>query len=395
MINMSTIPSADLVGLQYGLVTSEDALTWADGNELSDLSNNVKKNQQAFNTVTSPVLGTSNANTLCGRCGGSLEQCNGHCAIIKLFEPIFNVNFFPVLPKTLSCLCVRCGRLLLPDDHPRLVRAKKASNFKRAVNEVSALTAKYRVCWFPSNIMTAKKKKPAYKKKDEQTTTDKQPQNEDEEQPHVLSTEEAKRRGYCGVPQPQFFRDEDILIRPAYYISHEDDFQYLPKITPRHMYNMLKFASPKAMKILGFDPTFSPLHAMMCENLLVPPLIIRPLRSSSEDDLTMSLRKIQEANTAARHAPRKLLNLTVGLIRTTENMHFTPTVARKKMVRVQEPMTTTLMRKKVPIIPACLDEYFLVQRACATLWDSKYHRLLDQEYGRLMPFFLPCSFLFC
>ncbi len=388
---MSTIPSADIVGLQFGLVTSEDVLNWSDGNELKDINPSAKKNQQAFDSVNSPLVGTSSANSLCARCGSDLERCQGHPVYMDLFQPIFNVNFFPILPKVLSCICVRCNRFLAPDDHPRLKKNKKPSNYKRGVNEAFALTSKFRTCWFPSNIMEQKKKKAS---KVNVTIDDNGdlvfsgPENaeaeDDEEVPHLLSKEEAKRRGFCGAPQPQWFRDEEVLIRPVYYLTNPEDFEHLPRITPRHIYNMLKFASAKTTRIFGFDPVFSPLRGMMCEKMLVSPLIIRPTRSAfgSEDDITTSYRKIQEANTRAKLEPPQIVNLTLGLIRTTENMHWTPTVARKKMLRVQGPMTTRLMRKKVPIVPACLDDYFLVQRAAATLWDSKYHKNLDTEYGR-------------
>ena len=173
-----------------------------------------------------------------------------------------------------------------------------------------------------------------------------------------------------------------MLIRPVYYITEKEDFDILPKITPRHLYNMLKFASASTTRILGFDPIFSPLCGMMAECLLVPPLIIRPTRSAhgAEDDITKTLRTIQEHNTKAQRDV--IPNLTLGLIRTAENMHYTATTAKKKMIRVQGPMSTTLLRKKVPVVPACLDDFFLVQRAAACLWDSKYHKNLDAEYGR-------------
>ncbi len=291
------------------------------------------------------------------------------------------MNFFPVLPKVFASQCIRCSRILVPDDHPRLAKSlKKATNYKNAVKQVFAETTRYRTCWFPSGSSDSKLTKAANRKQQKEITGDEEPE---EEEPHMLSPEEAKKRGYCGAKQPDLWiRDEDVLIRPTYYISDPADFDILPKITPRHLYNMLKFASDSTTRIFGFDPIFSPLHCMMVENLLVPPLIIRPTRSAhgAEDDLTKTLRNIQEHNTNAQRDV--LVNLTLGLKRTTENLNFTPTVARKKMERIQGPMSTRLLRKKIPVVPVCLDDYFLVQRAAACLWDSKYHKNLDAEYGR-------------
>ncbi len=95
---MTTIPSGDIVGLGFGLVSSDDVEKWSAGNELGDLQTNVKKNVQCFNSVNSPAMGTLNASSLCGRCGGDLERCQGHICKLTLFQPIANVNFFPVLP---------------------------------------------------------------------------------------------------------------------------------------------------------------------------------------------------------------------------------------------------------------------------------------------------------
>jgi len=200
----TSIPSGDAVGIQFGLITTEDVEKLADGQELGDLPQSVKKGVAAFNTVTSPLMGTQNASTLCGRCGGDLEHCQGHFCKLTLFQPICNANFFPVLPKVFASQCVRCSRLLVPDDHPRLAKSlKKANNYKHAVNATFADVQRYKICWFPPNISDSKKTKAAACKQRQQDNNN-EPEDP-EELPHMLSSEEARIRGYCGAKQPDMW----------------------------------------------------------------------------------------------------------------------------------------------------------------------------------------------
>jgi len=419
MKDPDAIPEAEIVGLQFGLVTAEDVNNWSVC-ELDKTS--TKKNIPVLRTVNCSSQGPTNAAALCITCGNDLEHCTGHIAKFTLYQPVSNVNFFPNLLKVFSSLCVRCGRLLLPDNHPRRIKAAKLSatlSYKQCLIDLVQLTAGYRLCWFPkdpaelaaAHKKKKKKKKPKKRKKkpkkkigeeeeeEDEDSVDEEQEGEEEiaddlyEKPHHLSAEEAQTRGYCGARQPHMWiRDEGVLIRPTYYIAKEEEFATLPVITPLHLYNNLRFVTPEVTRLFGFNPELSPLHAMMVSSFLVPPLLIRLTRSAHgcEDDLTKTLRVIQKHNLNARKDV--VPNLTLGLVRTSVNANFTATEAKKKMVRVQGPMTTKLMRKKQPIVPACLEDYFLLQRAAACLWDSKYHTNLDTEYNSRIPFCLKRRF---
>src|SRR2546428_13608979 len=120
----STIPSADICGIQFGLVTASDVDKWAVA-ELNAIS--TKKNAPIFNTVNCPSQGPANANSLCVTCGADIEHCQGHITKFSLYQPVNNVNFFPVLLKVLPCICTRCFRFLAPDSYIRRLKAGKVA----------------------------------------------------------------------------------------------------------------------------------------------------------------------------------------------------------------------------------------------------------------------------
>jgi DNA-directed RNA polymerase III subunit RPC1 len=418
-----TIPTAKLTGLRFGLLSNEDAQAMTTV-ELSVLSN--KKNISAPHTVNCNSQGPMDSTTLCNQCGNDNLSCQNHPQRITLKHPIINVHFFVLLQKIFSSLCIHCGEVLLPRNHPRLT-SKPGGNYKRNCGEMSQLTAKFRYCWFPEDpleLAAAHKKKKKKKKRkkppkkpqrkrkkanqdpDDASNEDDESEEEEEEeeeqedevspyeQPHLLPPDEQKKRGYCGFRNPNFWsKVENVLLRPIYVVGppklkwsereKQEAWRSLPIITPEQMFLVLKHVSPAVTKLFGFDPVYSPLHAMMIKTMVAPLPIIRPLRSAhgNEDDLTKTTRQIQEKNSATDMSV--VPNLTLGLLRTLDTPpNITNTVALKKLERIEGEMSEILKRKKQSVVAKCLDDYFKVQREHACLQDSRYHFNLDREYRK-------------
>lgn len=280
------IPERNITGLTFGFSTEETIESISTGN----LENYSKKRGQG--SIVSDCLGPANATSRCKTCGSDFENCRGHSGHIDLFQPVINAFFFNALPKILSCLCLRCSRPLC--DLSLLKKIKGGRNFKKRITEFVNLTARNRTCWFPDP-------------KDETPT-------------HILNPEEAEQKGYCGFPQPElWFKDEGIILRPAYLISDMEDYKFLPEITPEHLYNVLKNVAPEVCRAFGFHPIYAPLHSMMFAKLPVPPMIIRPSRTAtSEDDLTFRLRQIHKVNLEANRSI--VPNLTLGLLQPSNHV---------------------------------------------------------------------------
>lgn len=350
------------IRISFGLLTKEqiDAMAVANLNNVA-----TKRNDPIRGSVLDARMGPCNPQFLCGVDGSDLEHCPGHFAMIELFAPMNNVLFLHLLHKVVSSVCIRCSRVLLPNHHLETSRISRIANFKKRITEIFTLSSKYRVCWFPSTEEEEEEKK---------------------ESPRILSAEEIKQRGYCGTPQPDvWLRDEKVLLRPGYLLDVPEQFVELPDITPFHVYNILLRCTPETTKLFGFHPQHSPLHALMIWSLITPPLVTRPSCGFySENDLTFRLRRIQKLNAEAN---RNIIpNLTIGLLidKTVRDVLMqgkTPTLGMfKKLKRVQGLMSEKNTRCKQSVIPQCLDDYFVVQRALAMYMDSKYSAHLDTDY---------------
>lgn len=392
-------PTADIAGLQFGLLTDDVIRSW----KLPEVEALItKKNSSYLGTINCASRGPSNASSLCLTCGNDFEHCQHHAAQITWFAPVINVNFIQLLIKILPTICIRCFRVLMPDELlQQLLQGRSSTNnsYRKCVKDMHKLCMKTnRVCWFP----------PVKKTADEKSGETKE--TEEKEQPHMLSLQEAKKRGYCGAVQPDtWITYEKFLIRPAWYIFDESEYEQLPKITPDKLSGMLRFIMQNAIRLYGFDPEHSPLHGMMNWLFYVPPPILRlPNTSGKSDDLTIAIENMHAINKNADRS--KVLNLTIGIIiphelqkvqknrlqdkdaddtdeeeshnallRSLANMNVK---TRAKLRRYQGEMSKKLTRHHVPVISKCLEDYYLLQREYATYIDSKYATVLDREYVR-------------
>ncbi len=352
---MSDTLRGTISGIDFGLLTSEDV----DNYSVIDLTDAPVKKKN-FDGVCSKRLGAGDANCLCSSCAKNIDGCRGHMGKFELYQPVINVLFLPLVPRILSCICIRCSRLLLPDHHLSRFKSIYSGNYRRKITELYALTARNRICWFD----------------------DKNPKSK----PRLLSLKKSIKKGYCGTRQPDVWsimKDEKMIIRPAFYIEEESDFQLLPTITPKQLYEVLRGVSERDHLLFGFDPKKSPLHAMFFSSFPVAPMTIRQSRNgTSEDDLTKRLRQVQKANQVAKK--NIVPNLTLGLLREPNYNRQTllTNVAIKKLPKIQGPMSTKHTRKKQGVIPECLNSYFVLQRQAAGYIDSNFHSNLDKDFGR-------------
>ncbi len=348
-------PRGTISGIDFGLLTSENV----DNYSVIDLTDAPIKKKN-FDGVCNKQLGAGDANCLCSSCAKNIDGCRGHMGKLELYQPVINVLFLPLLPRILSCICIRCSRLLLPDYHLSRFKSMYSGNYRKKITELYALTARNRICWFDEKNPKSK--------------------------PRLLSLKKSIKKGYCGTLQPDVWsilKDEKMIIRPAFYIESKEDFENLPIITPKLLYEILRGVSKRDHLFFGFDPEKSPLHGMFFSSFPIAPMIIRQSRNGiSEDDLTKRLRQIQKANQIAKK--NIIPNLTMGLLREPNynRQQLLTNIAIKKLPKIQGKMSTKHTRKKQGVIPECLDSYFVLQRQAAGYIDSKFHNNLDKDFGR-------------
>jgi DNA-directed RNA polymerase beta' subunit len=186
-----------------------------------------------------------------------------------------------------------------------------------------------------------------------------------------INNRSLKQRGACSAcsfVQPiKWIAVDNILIRPVWATTVVP----VPVVTPSHVYTLLHMVDTRTADLLGFRGS---MGMMMVHHIPIPPILMRPNRSSrAEDDLSMRLRAIIQANTTmykadiGEYKPNLNLSLTAGLVELAEpRIDWKPRHKRNKKV----------------LVPEHLELYFDLQRQCAGFQDSKYCPKNDLDYGR-------------
>jgi DNA-directed RNA polymerase beta' subunit len=227
-----------------------------------------------------PRLGTTDFNTICATCGLVPGECHGHTGHTDLAEPVFHFGYLEVLKNVLSCVCLRCAKLLIyktEDEIQQMLTTTKRG--KNRFMEIRKLTSNITYC--------------------------------------------ARTDQNCGVPVPKIKKDvkkgsgviQLVAITNLQNISSEEGGQSsLDKkkqireiITPRMAYDILKNVSDNDYRIMGFDPSISRPEDFIIKYFPIPPIAIRPSVKMSissttnyEDMLTSKLVDILKTNIRIR-----------------------------------------------------------------------------------------------
>ena len=274
--NNDTIRKID--SIEFGILSSEEILAISavnkekDGINIPDLYDN---NQPRKNALVDPRLGTFTHEHDCATCGLNNVYCVGHFGHVILAEPVFHVGYLKkFLIKILSCICIRCSKLLIHKSDreiEEMIKNNKGkdrmSEIRNAVKNVAFCSKAHFGCGAPvSKIKLEQKGTGAITLYSEINLTDLPKED------NVASLDGKKKKS------------KQIL-------------------TPELVYDILKNISDTDCMIMGFDPRKCRPEMMIHKIFAVPPVQVRPsvkadftASSTMEDDLTHKLADIIKAN---------------------------------------------------------------------------------------------------
>jgi DNA-directed RNA polymerase II subunit RPB1 len=283
-----------IVQIQFGIFSPEEirrssVIQIADNASLrpSTLSVGAPANSKKYYSlgINDHRMGTVDRRFACGTCGGDVKECVGHHAYLDLAFPIFHVGLLDVVGKILSVVCYFCCGLLVD---PQAVRAKYGP-------EWDDLSPKHRL----QKIMTPKKL--------------------------VFCPHEG-----CKGPQPhysssdlQINADWKVLVAMLGKVKKskeiaaftEEQCQFLKSLhkrpfTSADARSILSGLSDENVRFMGFSPEYSHPKNFIQPVLLIPPSVIRPSIPGSriQDDLTIKLREIYNANEALKKTILRITN---------------------------------------------------------------------------------------
>ena len=228
-------------------------------------------------------FGTTNNHIDCTTCGLNSTYCVGHFGHIDLAEPVFHMGYIHFVKKILSCVCLKCSKLLIYKNEKDLTEIFKTKTGKNRLNEVSKIAKNVPSC--------------------------------------------QKTNYGCGTPNSKIKLEIKKSTLSVNIISEinlvptgeqgTDGYEGKKKIrqiiTASDCLNIFKNISDQDCKMMGMDPTKSRPEDMIHRVFPVPPVSVRPsvkaefmASSTMEDDLTHKLADIIKANIRIRRHKESL-----------------------------------------------------------------------------------------
>lgn len=224
--------------------------------------------EPVHNGASDKRLGVTESKVKCLTCGETALTCPGHFGHISFVEPVFNMGFLLFLKNILSCICIRCNKLLVYKNESEIIKLLKNKQGKQRFAEIRSICKGITHCQKENSGCGT----PAHK-----ISIDKKYGNV------FLLAEAVKKTG-----------DEE---------SGDNKKRTQQILTPQLCYDILKLVSNEDCIIMGFDPEKSRPEDMIIVNFPVPPVQVRPsikmeiLSSSTiDDDLTHKIVDIIKSN---------------------------------------------------------------------------------------------------
>ena len=243
----------------------------------------------APNGVLDTRLGVSDKVNTCKTCKLKLADCAGHFGYIKLALPCFHIGYLKHTLNLLQCICKNCSRVLLSDSERKAILKKmrnprtdvlgKSSIFKKVIDKCK----KNHVCPYchtPNGTVKKVHGAPTLK----------------------IIHEKYKGRHMEGevealVDSLQGAMSLNPEISHALRVAVED-------LLPTRVLELFKGITDEDCEVLWVSPLIGRPENLVLENILVPPVPIRPSVAmdvgggSNEDDLTVKLLEIINVNLA-------------------------------------------------------------------------------------------------
>ena len=246
-------------------VVKDSAIADPNGITIAEIYNN---GEPVKGGASDKRLGVTENKFECGTCGETALKCPGHFGHIRFVEPVFHMGFLLLLKNILSCICIRCHKLLVYKNEEEISKLLKNKHGKQRFAEIRSICKGVTHC---------------------------------------------QRENYgCGIPAHKITIDKKygnvFLLAEAIRKNGDDENAETKKrapqiLTPQLCYDILRSVSDQDCMVMGFDPEKSRPEDMIIVNFPVPPVQVRPsikmeiLSSSTmDDDLTHKLVDIIKNN---------------------------------------------------------------------------------------------------
>jgi DNA-directed RNA polymerase II subunit RPB1 len=104
-----------IVGIQIS-VHSPDEIERRSVVEITN-AGTFEGNEPKIGGLFDPRMGVLDSGKECRSCGQTNHKCPGHFGHFRLARPVYYIQFFPFILNVLSCVCIRCSKLLVDKEY--------------------------------------------------------------------------------------------------------------------------------------------------------------------------------------------------------------------------------------------------------------------------------------
>ena len=132
-------PSSEIepiVGIQFGIFSPDEI----ERRSVVEITNagTYDGNEPRIGGLFDPRMGVLDNGKTCRSCGQTNHHCPGHFGHFRLARPVYYIQFFPLVLNVLSCVCVRCSKLLVDKSlHQNLIKRRGEARWRQMLNLTS------------------------------------------------------------------------------------------------------------------------------------------------------------------------------------------------------------------------------------------------------------------
>jgi DNA-directed RNA polymerase beta' subunit len=122
-----------IVGIQFGIFSPEEI----ERRSVVEITNagTYDGNEPRIGGLFDPRMGVLDNGKTCRSCGQTNHHCPGHFGHYSLARPVYYIQFFPLILNTLSCICVRCSKLLIDKElHKGVLKSKGEVRWRKVLS---------------------------------------------------------------------------------------------------------------------------------------------------------------------------------------------------------------------------------------------------------------------
>ena len=129
-------PSSEIepiVGIQFGIFSPDEI----ERRSVVEITNagTYDGNEPRIGGLFDPRMGVLDNGKTCRSCGQTNHHCPGHFGHFRLARPVYYIQFFPLVLNVLSCVCVRCSKLLVDKDlHTNMSKRRGEARWRQMLN---------------------------------------------------------------------------------------------------------------------------------------------------------------------------------------------------------------------------------------------------------------------